>query len=72
MPKIYTLYTTTIPNAIFYPKILSEEEIKEHESLGFKVIDIPQDVIDKWKEHQKQVEHWNDYWSDVDDKLWED
>jgi len=68
MPKIITSYV----DGYYYPKVLSDNERLEYEELGFKPIDIPQEVIDKWKEHQKQLEYWHKFWMDIDSKLWED
>jgi len=68
MPKV----TTTYVDGYYYPKVLSESEQTDYEILGFKAADISQDVMDKWKEHQKQVEYWHKFWMDLDNKIWEE
>jgi hypothetical protein len=67
MPKITTSYV----DGCYYPKILSEEELKDYQTLGFGVADVSQEVWSKWKEHQKQVEYWHKFWMDMDNEIWD-
>lgn len=67
MPKIATSYV----DGHYYPKVLSTEELKDYETLGFRATDLSQEVWDKWKEHCKQVEYWHKFWLDIDNQLWD-
>ena len=68
MPKVITSYR----DGYYHPQLLSEEMLKEYESLGFRIADISQEVWDKWKSHERNKEYWQKFWLDVDNQLWDD
>lgn len=68
MPKVATSFV----DGHFYPKILKDEEAKEYESIGYKSVEISQEMVDKWKEHCKQVETWHKFWAEIDNKIWDE
>lgn len=65
MPKVSTTYV----DGYYYPRVLSEREQLDYEELGFKIADVPQDVMDKWDQHRTQVEYWHKFWRDIDRAL---
>lgn len=68
MPKV----TTSLVDGYYYPKILTKEEVEEYEKLGYEPIEIDQETINKWNEHCKQINLWHKFWSDIDEKMWND
>lgn len=69
MPKVAT---SLVVEGQYFPRILTDEESKEYENIGYKSIEISQEVIDKWKEHCKQVKDWHKFWAEIDNKIWEE
>ena len=62
--------TSLIDGYRYQPKFLTEEEAKEYETIGHKSVEISEEIVDKWKEHCKQVESWHKFWNDIDNKIW--
>lgn len=68
MPKV----TTSFVDGHYHPKFLKEEEVEEHEKLGIKTCEVSQEIYEKWKKHQKEMNEWYHYWMEIDNKIWEE
>ena len=67
MPKVAT---SMVDSYRYQPKFLTEQEAKEYEAIGYKSVEVSEAVVNKWKEHCKQVEIWHKFWNDIDKKIW--
>jgi hypothetical protein len=66
MPKIATGYT----EGRYYPKILTKEQVKEYEVLGYKPIDISEEVLARWEQHCQEIISWNVFWQKIENEIW--